>query len=83
MQARLLEISMRLNPGQAIVIPRDDMYKAALGMLTGLDRMSGARESDVVEFAEIISKNWDVKLTENMMSGDYVMFKPKEHNGEL
>ena len=69
-QIRLLQIAMKLKPGQAINIPRSNMRKAAY---SGAYRE--ATDTEVSAFIAQIRNNWDVKLTEEPITGNWKMEK--------
>ena len=74
MQIRLLMISQSLKPDESIVIPKRDMAEAARGELGSL-LLDYLHLGDIEEFAEKISKNWEITMTKDVMTGDYVMYK--------
>ncbi len=75
MQIALMQTAERLAPGQSIIIPREDMRKAAEGMLTSL-LYDSVRESDVREFAQKIEESWGIVMTKAPMGGDWTMSRP-------
>ena len=75
MQIKLLMISQNLKPDESIVIPRKDMAEAAMGELESL-LFDYLYPGDIEKFAEKISKNWEITMTKDVMTGDYVMHKP-------
>lgn len=75
---QLIKIAMALKPGQSIVVQRSTMYEAAAETLTGLDRMRGARRSDIKDLVEHINKNWGICMTEDAMTENWTMHMPAE-----
>ena len=76
MQIKLLIISQNLKPDESIVIPKRDMAEATKGELESL-LLDYLHPGDIEKFAEKISENWGITMTEDVMTGDYVMHKPK------
>lgn len=75
MQIKLMLLSQQLQPGQCIVIVRDDMIKAAAGSLTSL-LFDSVRESDIDNFARKIEQSWGITMSCDPMTGNYTMCKP-------
>jgi hypothetical protein len=78
MQIELMQTSMKLKAGQAIMVSRANMVKAAEGNIKSL-LFDCVRESDIKEFAEQIERNWGVTMTEEPMTGDWTMLKDKDN----
>lgn len=73
-QIGLLAVAMNLKPGQAYGgIPYETMAEAAIADMPILDRMSGARRSDVDAWIKIAGKNWGVEFVEDMR-GNWTMY---------
>jgi len=66
---------MSMKPGQCVRISRDDYVEAAVADLPFLDRMGCPRESDVREFTERTSRNWDLDVSLNYETGHYLLRK--------
>ena len=77
MQIRLMQISRSLKKGQAINITKESMRDAAKGNLSSL-LFDSVRPNDVKDLVAQIERNWGVTMTENIMTGNYTMFKLKE-----
>lgn len=73
-QTQLLQIAMRLKPGEAIQISASDMLRAAEGSLSSLI-FDSVRHRDVENFAKQIEENWGVEMTLNPVTGNYTMCK--------
>lgn len=74
MQIELMQLSEKLESGECINIPADQMREAAKGELRSL-LYDHVRQSDVDIFAEKIEKNWGIKMTKDLMTDDYTMCK--------
>ena len=74
MLTKLMLLSQQLLPGKSITIPRDWMIQAVRRTLDSL--FDNVRESDIKEFIEKASQNWEVEITANLESGHYTMHKP-------
>ena len=79
MLIKLMLLSQQLLPGKSITIPRDRMVQAVQRTLTS-QIFDSVRDSDMKEFVEKVSLNWEIELTENLETGHYTMHKP-EHSG--
>lgn len=78
-QIELLELSIRLKPGEAIKLPYAEIKEAADGNFTGLDLLcGGARPDDVKQFVAIISENWYIDMIQDPFGGGYTMIKKEE-----
>ena len=75
MLIKLMLLSEQLLPGKSITIPRDWMFQATRRTLDSL-LYDNVRESDIKEFIEKASQNWEVEITANLETGHYTMHKP-------
>jgi hypothetical protein len=74
MQIELMQTATALKPGQAIKISRAQMIEAAKGSLDSL-LFDSVRDSDIAKLAEQMEQNWDVRMTEDALSGEWTMLK--------
>ena len=81
-QGDLFTTVTRLKPGQAIEIHEEDMREAASYELTGIDFISGVRQSDVDDYVKRISANWDVTIHYNFMNHTYTITQGGKHAGK-
>ena len=75
MLTKLMLLSQQLLPGKSITIPRDWMVQAVQRTLTSMI-FESVRESDIKEFIEKASQNWEVEIIANLETGHYTMHKP-------
>jgi len=73
-QAKLIQISMNMNSGQAYPLTRQDMLDCAEGMLSS-KIFDSVRESDIEEFTKEVSENWGVSFECNPTTGNWTMHK--------
>ena len=81
-QIRLLRASINLAPGYSIKIPYQFVLDAARREYTGLDQCRHMTRKEVDEFAQMIAKNWSVRMTYNIEYKEYTMHKPEEQHAK-